>query len=123
MLPPNEPSPTVGDFGPRGASGASSTSPDAGGYGDGSGYGGYGYGSGYGGGIGLYVTRFPRRAGAVPPDLRVPTDARPVSPYAAPYRAAFPGSDVTSHRPGLSTGSGVWGRQDDDRPPTPSPRK
>jgi len=106
VRPADEPSPASGDFGPRGSSGESSTYPDAGGY-------GYGYGFGY--------TPFLAPGGAVPPDLRLPTDERPVSPYAAPYRAAFPGADVTAHRPGLSTGSGVWGRQDDTRPPPPPP--
>jgi len=108
VQPPDAPAPASGDFGPRGTSGASSSYADAGGY-------GYGYGFGYG------YTPFLAPGGAVPPDLRVPTDARPVSPYAAPYRAAFPGADVTAHRPGLSTGSGVWGRQDDTRPPLPLP--
>jgi hypothetical protein len=43
--------------------------------------------------------------GAVPPGLREP------NPVTAPYHRAFPNSDVTYHRPGLSTGSGVYGRE------------
>lgn len=97
------------DLGPRGATGAYGTGPDVattagpygayGAYGAYGGYGAYGYGYGVPG-------------GAVPPGLRVPADAPPASPFAAPYRAAFPGGDVASHRPGLSTGSGVHGRTD-----------
>lgn len=77
----------VGDAGPRGARGESD--PYA-----------YGYGAP------VYVAP----GGAVPPGLRTPTDERPTSPYGTPYRSAFPSADVTEHRPGLSTGSGVYGR-------------
>jgi hypothetical protein len=42
--------------------------------------------------------------GAVPPGLRAP------NPVTAPYHRAFPSGDVTYHRPGLSTGTGIYGR-------------
>lgn len=64
---------------------------------------------------GLYLTP----GGAVPPGLRPPSDV--VSPYAAPYRTTFPSSDVARHRPGLSTGSGPFGRRAPDDP-APRPR-
>lgn len=81
-----------GDAGPRGVRGESD--PYA-----------YGFGA-YGFGAPTYVAP----GGAVPPGLRPPTDERPASPFGTPYRSAFPSADVTEHRPGLSTGSGVYGR-------------
>jgi hypothetical protein len=52
--------------------------------------------------------------GALPPELRPPADAPPPSPFSRPYRRAFPGSDTTWFRPGLSTGSGAHGRVAND---------
>ena len=92
----------VGETGPTGAWGPTS--------GGGNAFGPWGPG-GYAGG---YLAP----GGAVPGDLRPPPPPEPPrSPFAGPYRAAFPGSDVMDHRPGLSTGSGVYARPD----PVPVP--
>ena len=67
----------------------------------------YGAGGGYPGcgpGTGYYAP-----GGAVWPGLRPPPPPEVTSPFAAPFRAPA-GSDVSQHRPGLSTGTGVYGR-------------
>lgn len=70
---------------------------------------GYGYGYGYG---------YPGNPGGVPylapgdavwPGLRPVPPQEVTSPFAAPFQAPA-GSDVSRHRPGLSTGTGVYGR-------------
>lgn len=68
-----------------------------------------GYGPGYGPpgytiGGGYYMP-----GGAVWPGLRPPPPPEVTSPYAAPFNAP-PASDVSHHRPGLSTGTGIYGR-------------
>lgn len=66
---------------------------------------------------------YPGPAGTIPPGLVPPPAQGPVGPFAEPYVRAFPGSDVQQHRPGLSTGTGVYGRNDDPAPtPPPSHR-
>lgn len=77
----------------------------------------------YDGGYGYGYTNFLAPGGAVPPGLRPPSEDRATSPFAQPFKAAFPGADVTAHRPGLSTGSGIYGRQDDAPKPAPTPRR
>lgn len=126
VLPPAEPvrtwgaaGPTTdagtnGDYGPSGSAGPASVS----GYDGADGYGTGGYGAG-----GYGYTPYLAPGGAVPPGLRMPSDDRATSPFAEPFKAAFPGGDVTAHRPGLSTGSGVYGRQDDEPKPAPAPRR
>jgi hypothetical protein len=77
---------------------------------------GYGYGMGYGtpgyapgnGVPGSGVPGYGAPGGAVPPGLREP------SALTTPYHRAFPNSDVTYHRPGLSTGTGIYGRDAQD---------
>ncbi|MFO0932585.1 MAG: hypothetical protein U1E39_07735 [Planctomycetota bacterium] len=95
---------TNGDYGPSGSAGPASV-------------------PGYDGSFGYGYTPFLAPGGAVPPGLRLPSDERATSPFAEPFKASFPGGDVTAHRPGLSTGSGVYGRQDDEPKPAPAPRR
>jgi hypothetical protein len=78
-----------GSYGPEGSVGPSDT------------YGGFG-GIGY---VGPYLTP----VGGLYPGLRPPPLERAPSPFAAPYHPA-PDADVARHRPGLSTGSGIYGR-------------
>ncbi|MBL9087567.1 MAG: hypothetical protein JNM10_10525 [Planctomycetia bacterium] len=103
---------TWGAAGDAGASGSAGPSTWPGAY-----DGGYGAGYGYG------YTTFLAPGGAVPPGLRPPSDERATSPFAQPFKTAFPGADVTAHRPGLSTGSGLYGRKDDAPKPEPTPRR
>ncbi len=115
VLPPSDPPAwdTAGASGAAGTTGHDEAwSGSAGPYAaDGTSGPAYGYG----------YTPFYAPGGAVPPGLRVPSDDRATSPFSAPFQASFPGADVTAHRPGLSTGSGVYGRQDDE--PKPAPRR
>ena len=62
-----------------------------------------------GAGCGGYAGSYFYPGGAVPPGLRPPDDAPPASPFAHALQAQ-PGSDSYDHRPGLSTGNGVFGR-------------
>ncbi len=62
---------------------------------------------GFGGGVG-YASPYVAPIGGAFPGLRPPFDLKP-SPFAAPYHAPL-AADVSRHRPGLSTGSGIYGR-------------
>jgi hypothetical protein len=102
LAPPEEPAPAPRDFGPRGDEGETSHGMESSGttYLP-SPYPAYGT---------LDWARYGAPGGAVPPGLREPTDK--ISPYAGPYLNAFPASDVAVHRPGLSSGAAIYGRQD-----------
>jgi hypothetical protein len=65
-------------------------------------------------GYAAYVGTYFAPGGAVSPGLRPPTDVAPPHsvPSGAPYAASFAQGDVMDHRPGLSVGSGVFGRRD-----------
>lgn len=75
--------------------------------------GGYGYpGLGYPGLGGDGSGAFVGPGGWVFPGLRPVPPLEVTSPFAAPFQAPA-GSDVSRHRPGLSTGTGVHGRDAD----------
>lgn len=77
---------------------------------------GYGYGSPGYGTPGYGTPGYWTPGGAVAPGLREP------SPVSTPYLRAFPNSDVTYHRPGLSTGTGIYGRDAGDAARWPTTR-
>ena len=89
-----------GAAGPEGNEGSIDRSPSA--CAGSPGAGAYFYGGAFFGGAWAPI-------GAVPPGLRAPTSDGRASAFAAPFHAA-PGSDVAVHRPGLSTGSGIYAR-------------
>lgn len=60
------------------------------------------------GGVG-FVGPYLAPVGGVWPGVRLPHDPPPSGPFARGYHAS-PDADVSHHRPGLSTGSGIYGR-------------
>jgi hypothetical protein len=94
VLPQPEIPRADGDFGPRGSSGDVSAWDES------------APPTSCGAGYGTYLLP----GGAVPPGLREPHDAPSSNPFSAPNSSASREADVGSHRPGLSTGSGIYGR-------------
>ncbi len=71
---------------------------------------------------GTWVPGYFGPAGWIPPFLVPPPRDEPPGPFAAPYVRSSPSADVTQHRPGLSVGTGVYGRDDEPAPaPPPEP--
>jgi hypothetical protein len=109
VLPPEPPPAPPTEYGPRGATGDVSQPWETTLYSP-------GYGSMYGQ---LPWAPFLLPGGALLPGLRPPSDVA-TGPFAQPFLTTFPASDVATHRPGLSTGSGIFGRQDNE-PVLPAP--